>query len=172
ALLDVLAVVALLVGQAEEALLEDRVFAVPEGQGEAQAAFAVGQAEQAVFAPAVGPAVGVVEGEVVPGAAVGRVVLADGGPLALAEVRAPALPVPGAAGVLLQPAGFGVGGRGGVSHAGASEFGPDRPVSAPEGRRTLAQGDSPGYPAHLEVSPGGAAEPDTVAGSVAPPGLA
>jgi hypothetical protein len=58
AFLDVLAVVALLVRQAEEPLLEERVPAVPERQGEAQAALAVGDPEEAVLAPAVGAASG------------------------------------------------------------------------------------------------------------------
>ena len=66
ALLHVLAVVALGAGQAEEPLLEDRVAAVPEGQGEAEPALAVGDAQQAVLAPAVGAAAGVVVREVVP----------------------------------------------------------------------------------------------------------
>ena len=70
ALLDVLAVVALGVGQAEEPLLEDGVAAVPQRQGEAQAALAVGDAQQAVLAPAVGAAAGVLVGEVVPALAV------------------------------------------------------------------------------------------------------
>ena len=91
-LLDVLAVVALAVGQAEEALLEDRVLAVPQGQRQAEALLVVAEAGQAVLAPAVGAAAGVVVGEVVPGVAVGAVVLADGAPLALAQVRPPPLP--------------------------------------------------------------------------------
>ena len=53
----------------------------------------VAEAEQAVFAPAVRAQVGVLEGEVVPGLAVGRVVLAHGAPLALGQVGAPAAPL-------------------------------------------------------------------------------
>ena len=59
ALLHVFAVVAFGVGQAEQALLEDRVPAVPEGQGKAEPALAVGDPQQPVFAPAVGAAAGV-----------------------------------------------------------------------------------------------------------------
>ena len=59
-LLDVLAVVALAVGQAEQAFLEDRVLAVPEGQGEAEPLLVVGDAGQAVLAPAVGARAGLV----------------------------------------------------------------------------------------------------------------
>ena len=53
-LLDVLAVVAFAVGQAEQPLLEDRVLAVPQRDGEAELLLVVGDAGEAVFAPAVG----------------------------------------------------------------------------------------------------------------------
>ena len=53
-LLDVLAVVPLAVGQAEEPLLEDRILPVPQGQREAEALLVVRDAGQAVFAPAIG----------------------------------------------------------------------------------------------------------------------
>ena len=91
-LLDVLAVVALAVGQAEQAFLEDRVLAVPQGQGEAEPLLVVGDAGQAVLAPAVGAGAGLVVAEVVPGVAALAVVLADGAPLSFAEVRPPLLP--------------------------------------------------------------------------------
>ena len=91
-LLDVLAVIALAVGQAEETLLEDRVRAVPERQGEAEPLLVIGDAGQAVFAPAVGARARLVVAEVVPGVAAFAVVLADRTPLALAEVRTPLLP--------------------------------------------------------------------------------
>src|SRR5262249_7189068 len=91
-LLDVLTVVALAVGQAEQALLQDRVVAVPQCQRQAEALLVVADAGDAVLAPAVGAAAGVVMGEVPPGVAVGAVVLAHGAPLPLAQVRAPFLP--------------------------------------------------------------------------------
>ena len=91
-LLDVLAVVPLAVGEAERALLEDRIPPVPEGEGEAEALLVVGEAAEAVLAPPVGPGAGLVVGEVVPGVAVLAVVLADRPPLPLAEVGAPLLP--------------------------------------------------------------------------------
>ena len=94
-LLHVLAVVPLLVGQAEQSFLEHRVLAVPQGERQARALVAVGKPGQAVLAPAVGAAVGVVEREVGPGVAVGRVVLADGPPGPVGQVRAPAGPVVG-----------------------------------------------------------------------------
>ena len=92
-LLHVLAVVALAVGQSEEPLLEDRILPVPQGQREAEALLVVGNAGQAVFAPAVGARAGLIVGEEIPGVTVLAVVLAHGSPLALAEVRSPLLPV-------------------------------------------------------------------------------
>ena len=71
-LLDVLAVVALAVGEPEQALLEDRVATVPEGEREAQPLPVVGDARDAVLAPAVGARAGLIVAEVVPGVAVGR----------------------------------------------------------------------------------------------------
>ena len=91
-LLDVLAVVALVGRQAEEPLLEDRIAAVPEGGGEAQELVAVADAGDAVLAPAIGLAAGQVVRQVVPGVAVGGVVLADGAPGAVGDVRPPAPP--------------------------------------------------------------------------------
>ena len=69
-----------------------RVLAVPEGQAEAEALLVVGNAGDAVFAPAVGARAGVIVGEEVPGVAVLAVVLAHGAPLPFAEVRSPLLP--------------------------------------------------------------------------------
>ena len=91
-LLDVLAVITLAVGQAEEALLEDRVLAVPQSQGEAKSLLLIGDAGQAVFPPAVGTRARLVMGEVVPGVAAFAVVLADRAPLPFAQVRSPLLP--------------------------------------------------------------------------------
>ena len=91
-LLDVLAVIALAVGQPEQAFLEDRVLAVPQGQREAEPLLVVGDAGQPVFAPAVGARAGLIVGEVVPGVAAFAVVLAHGPPLPFAEVGAPFLP--------------------------------------------------------------------------------
>src|SRR6185369_9815570 len=65
-LLDVLAMVPLTVGEAEQSLLQDRVAAVPESQREAQELLVVGNAAQPIFAPAVGARARVVVREVVP----------------------------------------------------------------------------------------------------------
>ena len=66
-------------GDAEHALLEDRVDAVPERDGEAHLAVVVADAAESVLAPAVRARAGVLVREVRPRVAVGRVVLAHGG---------------------------------------------------------------------------------------------
>src|SRR5262249_23161175 len=90
--LDVLAVIAFAVGQPEQAFLEDGVLAVPQGQRKAEPLMLVGDAGQAVLAPAIGTRACLVVTEVIPGVAAIAVVLADGAPLSLAEVRPPLLP--------------------------------------------------------------------------------
>src|SRR5204863_587190 len=107
-LLAVLAVVALGPRQTEQALLEDRIAAVPQREREADAALAVADPEQAVLAPAVDPAARVVVREVRPALAGRRVVLAHRAPLALGEVRPPAPPVVDAARILGEPLALGV----------------------------------------------------------------
>ena len=62
-LLHVLAVVALIAGEAEQALFENRIAAVPERQRETQALVVVADAGDAVFAPAVRAQVGMLERE-------------------------------------------------------------------------------------------------------------
>ena len=64
--LDVFAMVSLRAGQAEESFLEDRVPSVPHGHGQGQSTLPIGDAQQAVFAPPVGPAAGLVVAEVPP----------------------------------------------------------------------------------------------------------
>src|SRR5262249_4952771 len=86
------AVVTLAVGQAEQALLEDRIDSVPQRQGEAQSLRVVRDPTQAVLAPAVGARAGLVVGEVAPGIAAAAVVLAHRAPLALGEIRSPLAP--------------------------------------------------------------------------------
>jgi hypothetical protein len=112
-LLDVLAVVALAVGQAEHPLLEDRVGAVPERERETQPLALVADAGDPVLAPAVGARARLVVREVVPRVAAGAVVLAHGAPLALAEVGPPGLPRNRAGTRLLQARVFRRSDRGG-----------------------------------------------------------
>src|SRR4029077_19378725 len=90
-LLDVLAVVALAVGQPEHPLLEDRVLAVPQRERQAQPLLIVGDARDSVLAPAVRPRTRLVVRKVVPRVAAGAVVLADRAPLTLGEIRPPRL---------------------------------------------------------------------------------
>ena len=59
-LLDVFAVVAFAVRQTEQAFFENWIFAVPEGQREAEPLLVVGDAGQAVFAPAIGARAGLI----------------------------------------------------------------------------------------------------------------
>jgi len=66
-LLDVLAVVALAVGEPEEALLEDGILPVPQRQRKAQVLFVIGKAGDAVLAPAVGARARMIVGEEIPG---------------------------------------------------------------------------------------------------------
>ena len=105
--LDVLAVVALRVGQAKQALLQNRIATIPQRQCEAEAAFAIAQAEQTILAPAVGAAAGVVVREILPARPVRRVILAHGAPLPFGEIRPPALPVFSARAIFREPNGFG-----------------------------------------------------------------
>ncbi len=92
-LLHVLGVVAFGAAQPEQPFLEDRVAAVPEGDGEAQPLVVVADAADPILAPAIRARARVVVRQVVPSGARGAVVFADGPPLSLAEIRTPAAPV-------------------------------------------------------------------------------
>src|SRR6516225_11159260 len=91
-LLDVLPVVSLGAGQAEEPFLEDGVGLVPERKGEAQQPVIVTDPQQPVFSPTVCPRACVIVRKRIPGRAVRRVVLANRPPLALRQVRPPTIP--------------------------------------------------------------------------------
>src|SRR5689334_20447428 len=82
--LDVLRMIAFRIRQTEEPFLEMRIPAVPKRQREAQTALAIGEPEEPVLAPPVCARQRVLVGEAYPVGVVGRVVLADGGPLTLA----------------------------------------------------------------------------------------
>src|SRR5438067_1639449 len=82
-LLYVLAVIPFGAGKTEKALLQDRVFAIPKSERKAKPALAIGNAEQPIFAPAVGAAARMVVREIIPAISVRRVVFTDGGPLPL-----------------------------------------------------------------------------------------
>jgi len=70
-LLHVLAVIALVIRETEEALFQDGIAAVPKGEREAEPPFTVADAQQAVLAPAIGPAPRVIVGKIRPARAVG-----------------------------------------------------------------------------------------------------
>src|SRR5207247_1804243 len=91
--LDVLAVVALIAGQSEEPLLENRIAAIPQRDGEADVLVAVANAGDAVLAPAVRSGAGVVVREILPGGPVRAVIFAHRAPLPFADVGSPLLPV-------------------------------------------------------------------------------
>ena len=91
-LLGVLSVVALLSGESEEALFQDRVAPVPEGEGQAGDLALIADSAQAVLAPAEDARPGMIVGKVMPGLAVVAVVFTDRAPRPLAEVRTPSAP--------------------------------------------------------------------------------
>src|SRR5262249_7897188 len=101
-LLGVLAVVALGAGQAEDALLQHGVAAVPEGQRKAEGLAVVADPCEAVLAPAVDARASLVVRKEVPGGTPRAVVLSDGAPCPLTQVRAPATPGRPASGDLQQ----------------------------------------------------------------------
>src|SRR4030095_9801010 len=83
-LLHVLAVIALVAGETEKTLLQNRVATIPQSERKAQPAFTVRDAEQAILAPTVGAAAGVIVGEVFPAGPALRIILAHRRPLPLA----------------------------------------------------------------------------------------
>jgi hypothetical protein len=89
-------VIALAIGEAEGAFLEDRIRAVPEGYRKAQKLLVVTKSREAVLTPAIYAAACVVVREIIPSVSVLAVVLADGAPLSLAKIRAPLSPGRGA----------------------------------------------------------------------------
>src|SRR5262249_5308213 len=91
-LFDVLAVVGFAVGQAEKALFENRVLAVPQRQRKTEPLVVVGKTGQAVLAPAISAGPRMIVGKEIPGIAVLAVVLSHRAPLALAQVGAPLPP--------------------------------------------------------------------------------
>ena len=105
-LLHVLAVIALVSREAKESFFKDRIAAVPQRESEADHLVAVGDAADAVFAPAVGTRARMVVREIFPSGAAGTVVFANRSPLALGEIRSPALPVFFSIAVFLEPLVF------------------------------------------------------------------
>ena len=95
-LLHVLAVIAFISRQAEQAFFQDGIAPIPQRQREADPLVAVADPADAVFSPAIGARARMVVREIFPGRPVRAVIFADGAPLPLGEIRSPALPVLGA----------------------------------------------------------------------------
>ena len=91
-LLDVLTMVALGVGQAEQAFLQDRVPLVPQRESQAQPLLVVADPGDAILTPPVRAGPGLVVAEVGPGVSVVAVILPDRAPLPFAEIRSPRSP--------------------------------------------------------------------------------
>ena len=119
--LDVLAMIALGVGEAEQTLLQNRVVLVPQSEADAPKQLVVGETGQSVLAPAVGAAAGMVVRKIIPSGAAWAIVFAHGAPLALAQIGSPAAPIIAAVGGV-KPAALG-GGKDRVGgHSGASSM--------------------------------------------------
>jgi hypothetical protein len=118
-LLDVFAMVAFMASESEQALFEEGILAVPQCNRKAEPALPIRDAEQTVFTPAIGAAAGVVVGKVLSTRARFRVVLPHGGPLAFAEIGAPALPIILTGRILFQALRLGCA-RGAVDEVGAT----------------------------------------------------
>ena len=71
---DVLAVIALRAAQAEEALLQNGIASIPEGECKTEALVIVTDAGDPVFGPAIGTRAGVVVGEIIPGRSISAVI--------------------------------------------------------------------------------------------------
>ena len=106
-LLDVLAMVSLLAGEAEQPLLEDGVLAVPECEGEAEPLPVVADPGQAVLVPAIRARPRVFVRKEVPRVTVRAVVLPHGAPCPLAQIGSPAPPRRPTPRDLEQASGFG-----------------------------------------------------------------
>src|SRR5260370_3600972 len=91
-LLGVLTVAALVAGEAEDALLEDRVSPVPERQRETQRLPIVANAGEPVLVPSIRSRTCMLVRKELPRASVLAVVLAHGPPCPLAEVGSPPPP--------------------------------------------------------------------------------
>src|SRR5262249_46139951 len=90
--LHILAMVSLAWHDAKEAFLEDGIAPIPQGQSEDQDLIAIAPARERILAPAESARTRVVVREIVPGLAVGAVILAHRAPGAFGNVGAPLAP--------------------------------------------------------------------------------
>src|SRR6266571_907894 len=89
---DVLAVVALAVGQTEESLLQNGVFPVPEGERKTDPLLVVADACHAILAPTIGAGSCLIVSKKIPGVTVIAVILPNSSPLPFGQVGAPEFP--------------------------------------------------------------------------------
>src|SRR5581483_2787122 len=92
-LFDVLAVIALRPGNAEEPLLQDGIAPVPERESDAKPLMVVADAHDSVLGPAVRSRTRIIMGEISPGIAVSAVILARVSPGTLGKIGSPSFPV-------------------------------------------------------------------------------
>ncbi len=91
-LFDVLSVIALSIGQPEEALFQNRIVFIPKGKAEADSLMIVGDPEDPILSPPVGSFRRIVERKVMPRVPVGAVILPHRAPLPLRQIRPPPPP--------------------------------------------------------------------------------
>src|SRR4029077_20984373 len=103
ALLHVLTVVPLGIGQAEQALLQDRVPLIPQRKSQAQPLLVVADPGDAVLTPPVRARPRLIMTEIRPGVLAVAVVFPDRPPLALTEIRSPGPPRNAGPGLLQPP---------------------------------------------------------------------
>src|SRR5215472_2909385 len=91
-LLNIFAVITFAVREAEEALFQDGVLAIPQRQGKAEILSIVGNTGEPIFAPAICARSCLVVTEIVPGMAILTVVFSNCAPLTLTELWPPFFP--------------------------------------------------------------------------------
>src|SRR5262249_28715532 len=84
--------IALVIGESEEAFFQNWIALVPESQCKAESLLVIRNAAQPVLAPSIGARAGVVVWEVAPSVAIVAVILSHRPPLAFAEIRSPLFP--------------------------------------------------------------------------------
>lgn len=90
---NVFAVVALVIGQAEESLFEPIILAIPQTQREAELRLIVADSGDTILAPPIGPRHGLLVRKIIPAIAISAIILANRSLLTFAEVRPPQQPI-------------------------------------------------------------------------------
>src|SRR5260370_7916754 len=84
--------IALRACQTKQPLLEYGILAIPQSQGKAHAPLIVADTRQAILVPAIGARARRVMGEIIPGTAIGAIILTYRAPAAFTQVGTPPLP--------------------------------------------------------------------------------